>query len=131
MSGVVDAGVALAKVVTGYGSVRRIPTAVCLWTAVSLIVMLPALAAGVFVGLGGNTTERVLFSDPTPRLVTPGSEASPSDAIARTFDLNQVVGGKPALKPTGGTTPKAGSVAADTASSSGDTVLAPSAHAFS
>jgi hypothetical protein len=110
---------------------RRIPTAVCLWTAVSLIVMLPALAAGVFVGLGGNTTERVLHSDPTPRSVTPGSESSPSDAIARTFDLNQVVGGKPALKPTGGTTPKAGSVAADTASSSGDTVLAPSAHTFS
>ncbi|TAJ90344.1 hypothetical protein [Reyranella sp.] len=94
-------------------------------------MMLPALAAGVFVGLGGNTTERVLHSDPIPRLVTPGSESSPSDAIARTFDLNQVVGGKPALKPTGGTTPKAGSVAADTASSSGDTVLAPSAHTFS
>lgn len=112
-------------------SSRRIPTAVYLWTAVGLIVMLPALTAGVYVGLGGDITERVLFSDPTPRPVTPGSRPSPSDAIARTFDLDQSVSGRPALKSTGGSKPKAGSVAADTASASGDTVLAPTAHTFS
>lgn len=112
-------------------SSRRIPTAVYLWTAVGLILMLPALTAGVYVGLGGNISERVLFSGPISRPVAPGSGPSPSDAIARTFDLDQSVSGRPALKSTGGGKPKAGSVAADTASSSGDTVPAPNAHTFS